>query len=99
MAKTGKPRGIPGRRPAGIRPGEKVSDYKRLTIRLPPDIHGELVAASGALRRPQWRVLIDAIRAYVGSGPTLNDAERRVVRAVLRLHEQTDTNSRFRTAV
>ena len=80
----------PGRRPAGIRPGEKVSDYKRLTIRMPADIHGELVAASGALRCPQWRVLIDAIRAYVGSGPALSDDERRVIRTVLRLHERTD---------
>ena len=90
MTKIGKPRGTAGRRPTGIRAGEKVSDYKRLTIRLPPDVQGELVAASGALRRPQWRVLIDAIRAYVGSGPTLSDDERRVVRAVLRLHEKTD---------
>jgi hypothetical protein len=78
-----------GRRPTGLRPGEKVSDYRRLTIRLPEDVHGELVAAAGALRRPQWRVLIDAIRAYVGSGPALTDEERRVVRAVLRLHGAT----------
>jgi hypothetical protein len=90
MRKTGKPRGTAGRHPTGLRPGERVSDYKRLTIRLPPDVQGELVAASGALRRPQWRVLIDAIRAYVGSGPALSDDERRVVRAVLRLHVKTD---------
>jgi hypothetical protein len=51
-------------------------------------VRAELDAASGALRRPQWRVLIDAIRAYVGSGPALSDAERRVVRAVLRLSEK-----------
>jgi hypothetical protein len=89
MAKIGKPRGTSGRRPTGLRPGELLSEYKRLTIRLPPDVQGELVAASGALRRPQWRVLIDAIRAYVGSGPSLSDDERRVVRAVLRLHEKT----------
>ena len=90
MAKTGKPRGTVGRHPTGLRPGERVSDYKRLTVRLPADVQGELVAASGALRRPQWRVLIDAIRAYVGSGPGLSEDERRVVRAVLRLHERTD---------
>lgn len=81
----------PGRPRAGLRPGEKVSDYKRLTVRLPDDVRAELDAASGALNRPQWRVLIDAIKAYTGSGPTLTDAERRVVRAVLKLHGQGDT--------
>ena len=90
MAQTGKPRGTLGRHPTGLRPGERLSDYKRLTIRLPSDVQGELIAASGALRRPQWRVLIAAIRAYVGNGPPLSAAERRVVRAVLRLHEKTD---------
>jgi hypothetical protein len=86
-------RGVPSKRerrrghpPTGIRPGEKVSEYRRLTLRVPDDVHHELVAAAGALKRPQWRVLIDAVRAYVGSGPALTDDERRVVRAVLRLH-------------
>lgn len=76
-----------GHPPTGIRPGEKVSEYQRLTVRLPADVRAELQAASGALRRPEWRVLVDAIKAYVGSGPALNDDERRVVRAVLKLHE------------
>jgi hypothetical protein len=79
---------VNGRTRTGIRPGEKVSAYKRLTVRLPGDVRLELQAAAGALRRPEWRVLVDAIRAYVGSGPALTDEERRVVRAVLRLHEQ-----------
>jgi hypothetical protein len=87
MAKRGKPRGLTGRRPTGIRPGEKVSDYPRFAVRLPNDVRAELEAASGALRRPGWRVVIDALRAYVGSGPTLTDDERRVVRAVLKLHQ------------
>ena len=88
MAKKGKPRGMMGRRPTGLRPGEKVSEYKRLTVRLPDDVRAELDAAAGALRRPQWRVLIDAIRAYVGTGSSLTDDERRAVRVVLRLHEK-----------
>lgn len=82
----GKPRGTTGRRPTGIRPGEKVSDYRRFAVRLPDDVRTELEAASGALRRPAWRVVIDAIRAYVGNGPPLSEDERRTVRAVLRLH-------------
>ena len=63
MAKKGKPRGTTGRRPTGVNPGEKVSDYPRFAVRLPDDVRGELQAASGALRRPAWRVVIDAIRA------------------------------------
>ena len=86
MAK-GKPRGTVGRRPTGINPGEKVSDYRRFAVRLPDDVRAELEAASGALHKPAWRVVIDAIRAYVGSGPELTDDERRVVRAVLKLHQ------------
>jgi hypothetical protein len=81
-------KGRPGRKPTGYRPGEKVSEYQRLTVRLPDDVRAELDSAAGALRRPQWRVLIDAIRAYVGSGPSLTEDERRVVRAVLKLHEK-----------
>jgi hypothetical protein len=57
-------------------------------VRLPDDVRAELEAASGALRRPAWRVVLDAIRAYVGIGPALSDEERRAVRVVLRLHEK-----------
>ena len=77
-----------GRLPTGIRPGEKVSEYQRFTVRLPDDVRAELQAAAGALRRPAWRVVVDAIRSYVGSGPALTDEERRAVRVVLRLHEK-----------
>jgi hypothetical protein len=63
-----------------------MSDYQRLTVRLPADVRDGLKAASGALRRPEWRVLVDALQAYWGNGPTLSDEEKRVVRAVLKLH-------------
>jgi hypothetical protein len=86
MVKTGK--GHRGRPRTGIKPGDRLSDYKRLTVRLPADVRAELKAASGALARPEWRVLVDALRAYWGSGDALTDDERRVVRAVLRLHEK-----------
>jgi hypothetical protein len=75
-----------GRPGAGIRPGEKVREYKRITVRLPDDVRAELEAAAGALKRPAWRVVLDAVRAYVGSGPGLSEDEKRVVRAVLKLH-------------
>ena len=88
MAKKGKPRGTAGRSRTGINPGEKASEYRRFTVRLPDQARAELQAAAGALRRPAWRVLVDAIRAYVGSGPGLCDDERRAVRTVTRLHEK-----------
>lgn len=74
-----------GHPPTGVRPGEKLSDYPRMTIRLPPDVRAELDAAGYVLGRPQWRVLVDAIQAYVGTGAGLSGAERRRVRAVLRV--------------
>lgn len=88
MVKKGKPRGTTGRRPTGIHAGEKLSDYRRFAVRLPEDVRSELEAAAGALRRPAWRVVVDAIQAYVGSGPSLTEEERRAVRVVSRLHEQ-----------
>jgi hypothetical protein len=80
-----------GRQPTGIRPGEKSKDYRRFAVRLPEDVRAELEAAAGALKRPGWRVVIDAIKAYVGSGPTLTDEERRAVRVVQRLHDKSDS--------
>lgn len=74
-----------GHPPTGLRPGEKLSDYPRMTIRLPPDVRAELDAAGYVLGRPQWRVLVDAIKAYVGSGLELSEDERRRVRAALRV--------------
>ena len=50
------------------------------------DVRAELEAAAGGLRRPAWRVVVDAIRAYVGSGAGLADEQQKVVRAVLKLH-------------
>ena len=37
MAKTGKRGGVMGRRTTGIRPGEKASEYQKVTLRLPED--------------------------------------------------------------
>ena len=83
MAKKKRPRGT-----TGIRPGENVSEYRRFALRMTEDVRQELEPAAGALRRPAWRVVVDAIRAYVGSGSGLSDDERRAVRVVLRLHEK-----------
>lgn len=82
-----KRRGGPGRPATGIRPGERVRDYQRLAVRVPDDVRAELSAAAGVLNLAEWRVVVDAIRAYVGSGPGLTEEQKRVIRAVLRLRE------------
>ena len=52
-----------GRPPTGVRPGERLTDYKRVTVRLPPETVAQLEDLSEKLARPQWRVMCDAIAA------------------------------------
>ena len=87
MPKKRKPDIRMGRPVTGIRPGEKVSDIRRFAMRMPEDVRAELEAAAGALGRPAWRVVIDAIRAYVGKGPVLTDQERHAIWTVMRLRQ------------
>jgi len=88
MAKQRTTKKRPGHPPTGIRPGEKVSEYERVTLRLPPRLRQRLAAAAGALNQPQWRVMIDALEAYLGDGKPLAGDERRVVKAVLQLQQK-----------
>jgi len=69
--------------------GQRVDD--RGSVGLPPDVRAQLDAAGSVLGRPQWRVLVDAILAYVGNGPGLSDDERRRVRAALRLGRKSSS--------
>ncbi len=87
MPTKGKPRGMVGRRPTGLRPGEKSSTYKRLTVRLPGDTQAALSAVSRVVSRPVWRIMVDAVAAYVGDGPPLSETDRRLARALLRRTE------------
>jgi len=64
----------------GIRPGEKVSEYGRMTIRLPEDVRDELEALSQELHLPQWRVIVDAIQAYRASHQQAKVGRRNHVR-------------------
>jgi hypothetical protein len=59
--RKGKPRGLTGRPPTGVRPGERLTDYKQVTVRLPPETVAQLEHLSEKLGRPQWRVMCDAI--------------------------------------
>jgi CheY-like chemotaxis protein len=64
-----KPRPGPGRPPAGKRPGERVSEYPRLAVRVPTLTLDRLVALAETSGLPQWRVLSDAVDIYISRLP------------------------------
>ena len=53
-----------GRPPSGMRPGEKVSQYRQVSVRVPPDIDRLLKSLSSRTGEAQWRVVSRALRAY-----------------------------------
>lgn len=79
-----KPAGRPGRPPAGVNRGERVSDYPQVSVHLPAEVLGRLDALGRVSGRPQWRVLSDAIEAYIASLP---EDERRLVDGLVRRAE------------
>jgi hypothetical protein len=74
------PAARPGRPPAGTA-GEKVSDYAQITMRLPGPTKALLDAISGMTGMPSWRVLEEALDAYVRQLP---EEEQRVLNGVRR---------------
>jgi hypothetical protein len=50
-----------GRPPTGLRPGERVSEYQQVIVRLAPDTVEQLQALSISLKLPRWRVVTDAV--------------------------------------
>ena len=76
MRKTLRPRRrAPGRPPSG-RAGERVSEYPPLTVRIPRATKDTLLALSALRRTPAWRLVDEAVLAYVEQLP---DAERRLL--------------------
>jgi hypothetical protein len=59
--RTGKRK---ARNPTGLKPGELMSEYTRTTVRLPRDVRAVLKRTAKHEQRPEWRVLVDAIREY-----------------------------------
>jgi hypothetical protein len=53
-----------GRPPAGLRPGERTTDYRRLTLRIPARIHELLERHARAEGLPQWRIVVAALQRY-----------------------------------
>jgi hypothetical protein len=47
----------------GLNPGEKMSEYPRTTVRLPPATPEILERVASVQGRRQWRMLLDAIEA------------------------------------
>jgi hypothetical protein len=54
----------PGQPPKGLKPGEKVSEYHQLTIRVPDATVTRLAALVRELEQPRWRIVNDAITEY-----------------------------------
>ncbi|MEX2273021.1 MAG: hypothetical protein WD690_16220 [Vicinamibacterales bacterium] len=65
----------PGRPPAGEL-GEKISDYAQMTLRLPHRTRARLVALAGMTGMPLWRVVDQALQAYV---VRMSTGDRRVL--------------------
>ena len=79
-AKKGTRRKV-GRPPAGLQPGERVSDYTRITLWMPPKAKQELEAVSRFLGRPQWAVVVEALAALQKAMPA---AERNALAVMKR---------------
>jgi len=53
-----------GRPPAGLVPGEYVSQYPQFVVRLPPEKIAMVKALAKVQRKPQWRVVFDVLTFY-----------------------------------
>lgn len=43
--------------------GENATDYRQMTIRLPDETLAALDAVGRVVKRPMWRVMVDAVAA------------------------------------
>jgi hypothetical protein len=64
-------------------------------MRLPASTLAELDAAARATGFPQWRVMVEAVRAYYGKGPALTAEQLRIARASLRVGEKAKVSPRI----
>jgi len=72
-----------GRPPAGVN-GAKVAEYPQISLRVPPEVRRTLNALSTLQGRPHWRIMMEALAAYV---LTLPPDERQVVEEIVRSSE------------
>ena len=66
------------------RDGPPIGSNRRLILRLPEETFLELSAAARTIGQPQWRVIVSAVKVYIGAGPVLETADRDIVRRMLR---------------
>lgn len=71
----------------GVKPGERSSHYKLLPVRLPDETLAAIKAISRTVDRPAWRVIVDAIAAYLGDADGLPERDRRLAHGLLRRTE------------
>ena len=71
-------RTIPGRPPTGP-DGSRVSDYPRLTVRIPRTTKNQLELMSTLQRVPVWKLIDRAVLAYIEQLP---EAQRRRIEQV-----------------
>ena len=57
-----------GRPPTGVR-GAKMSEYQRLTMRLPPETLEQLWAWSAVTQQPMWQLVAEAVALTVANLP------------------------------
>jgi predicted DNA-binding protein len=63
-----------GRPATGLQAGERVSDYARMTIRLPPVTKARLEAAAMLTGRPAWRIILEGIDQVLAALPPTDRA-------------------------
>jgi len=69
-----------GRPPAGVREGERVTDYPQLSVHVPEELRLRLQALAQVTGQSQWRVLSAAVNSYI---ERLDDDERKLIGAML----------------
>lgn len=74
MSKSSSSR--PAHRPPSGPGGERVSDYPRVAVRLPPLTKAKLEALATLSRVPVWQLVDTAVVAYIERLP---DDERRLI--------------------
>jgi predicted DNA-binding protein len=85
-----KPRGI-GRPPGGAS-GERVRDYPKVMLRLPPETAARLKAWRDISGRPAWQLIAESIEAAISQleGADAGDV-RRLAKRYLRRYADADT--------
>lgn len=81
---TGRRRGRPA---TGVHAGERMSDYQRMTIRLPADAHARLLSASTVTGIPAWRLILSGVDLVIANLP---DADRALIGKLARRQMQRE---------